>query len=117
MKTNNIKPDLNLYTYDAKVLKVVDGDTVEVMVDLGFDLWIKQRVRFYGFNAPETRTRNKAEKIKGLAVKQKLEELLNVDTVVLLESRGVEKYGRCLGLLFKDGRDVCEILRTQCKLK
>lgn len=105
------------YTYDVEVLRVIDGDTVDVMVDLGFDLWIKKRVRFYEFNAPETRTTDTREKARGLAVKQKLEEILAVGTIVLLESKGVGKYGRCLGLLFKDGIDVCEMLRKEFKLK
>ena len=106
-----------MYSYDAEVISVIDGDTVDVMVDLGFSLWIRQRVRFAGFNAPETRTRNKTEKAKGLAVKKKLEELLPVGSHVTLESHGVEKYGRCLGLLYVDKLDVCSALKTACCLK
>ena len=84
--------------YNAKVLKVVDGDTIDAWVDLGFDTWKKVRIRMHGINAPESRTRDKEEKKRGLAAKARLIEILNeVDNKFVLVSYGVGKFGRCLG--------------------
>ena len=96
-----------MYEYNAKILRVVDGDTVDVLIDLGFDTHVKKRVRLYGINAYESRTRDKDEKVKGLAAKARLKELLksNKDTVIL-KSHGVGKFGRCLGELFVDGNEM-----------
>ena len=91
----------DMYKYNAKVTRVVDGDTVDALVDLGFDTWKKVRIRMMGLNAPESRTRDLEEKKKGLAAKDRLKELLNSDTFIL-QSHGVGKYGRCLGELFVD---------------
>ena len=92
-----------MYTYNAKVDRVVDGDTVDALVDLGFDTWRKIRIRMYGINAPESRTRDLEEKKKGLAAKARLIEILEgVDNEFILVSHGVGKYGRCLGEIFLD---------------
>ena len=56
-----------MYKYKCKLVRVVDGDTADVMIDLGFDTWIKSRLRFKGVDTWEKRTRDKAEKVKGLA--------------------------------------------------
>ena len=64
------------YIYRAKLERVVDGDTVDAMIDLGFDTWVKRRIRFMGVDTWECRTRNKEEKIKGLAAKARTTELL-----------------------------------------
>ena len=85
-----------MYKYKAKLIRVLDGDTLDVMVDLGFNVWIKRRVRLSGINAFEVRTRNKEIKKKGLAAKAFLIELLGDDEFDL-KSHGVGKYGRCLG--------------------
>ena len=61
-----------MYTYNAKLDRVVDGDTVDALVDLGFDTWKKVRIRFYGIDAYESRTRDLEEKEKGLAAKQRV---------------------------------------------
>ena len=90
-----------MYKYNAKVTRVVDGDTVDALVDLGFDTWKKVRIRMMGLNAPESRTRDLEEKKKGLAAKDRLKELLSSYTFIL-QSHGVGKYGRCLGELFVD---------------
>ena len=87
------------YTYKAKIERVVDGDTVDALVDLGFDTWKKVRIRMAGINAPESRTRDLEEKKKGLAAKARLKELLKSKKIIL-QSHGVGKYGRCLGELF-----------------
>ena len=67
---------MNPYLYKCVVTRVIDGDTVDVDVDLGFDVWLKkQRVRLAGIDTPESRTRNLAEKALGLAAKERLQEL------------------------------------------
>lgn len=91
--------ELNKYNYDVQVSKVVDGDTVDVMIDLGFNTHIKRRVRMYGINTPETRTRDLKEKEKGLAAKARLKELVDNNKIVM-RSWGKGKFGRVLGELF-----------------
>jgi micrococcal nuclease len=88
-----------MYTYNAKLDRVVDGDTVDALVDLGFDTWKKVRIRMHGMNAPESRTRDLEEKARGLAAKNRLIELLDSGEFILV-SHGVGKYGRCLGEIF-----------------
>ena len=65
-----------MYEYRIKIVKVIDGDTVDALVDLGFDTWKKVRIRMMGMDAWESRTRNKEEKKKGLAAKSRLIEIL-----------------------------------------
>ena len=65
-----------MYEYNAQVLRVVDGDTVDVLIDCGFSTFRKERVRLYGINAPESRTRDKEEKKRGLAAKERLDQLI-----------------------------------------
>jgi micrococcal nuclease len=90
-----------MYTYNAKLDRVVDGDTVDALVDLGFDTWKKVRIRFYGIDAYESRTRDLEEKEKGLAAKQRVIDVLNENNnEFTLKSHGVGKYGRCLGEIF-----------------
>ena len=90
-----------MYTYNATVIKVVDGDTIDALVDLGFDTWKKVRIRMNGMNAPESRTRDLEEKARGLAAKARLKEILKENkNKFILVSHGVGKYGRCLGEIF-----------------
>lgn len=87
-----------LYYYKAKLDRVVDGDTIDAMVDLGFGTWKHVRIRLAGIDAYESRTRDLEEKAKGLKAKARVEELLAItDGNFLLYSKGVDKYGRCLG--------------------
>ena len=66
-----------MYEYKAKILKVVDGDTVDVDIDLGFGIWMKdERVRIKEIDTPESRTRDKEEKVRGLLAKKYLQEAL-----------------------------------------
>ncbi len=89
-----------MYEYRAKLLRVIDGDTIDAMMDLGFDTWVKKRIRLYGINTPEVRTRDLEEKKAGIEAKERLEYLLDsVDGKFMVVSRGVGKYGRCLGEL------------------
>ena len=103
------------HIYSAKLQRVVDGDTCDALIDLGFDTWVKKRIRFFGVDTWESRTRNKEEKVKGLAAKAYTKDLLeNSDEgKFLLKSHGVGKYGRVLGELFVKGHDtsVNELLK------
>ena len=97
-----------MYEYKVKITRVVDGDTVDAEVDLGFDTFIKDRIRLMGLDTPEARTRNKKEKALGLAAKAYLKELLkeNKGDIILRTSKeGKGKFGRILGtLLIYDGK-------------
>ena len=92
-----------MYEYKAKLLRIVDGDTVDVLIDVGFSTFKKERVRLYGINTPECRTRNLEEKKKGLAAKDRLEEIIasfgeNFLIKTQIDKKG--KYGRILGEIF-----------------
>ena len=90
-----------MYTYNAQVVRVVDGDTIDAEIDLGFDIKIKKRIRLAGINAPEPRTRNLAEKKQGLASKERLKHMLEGSANEFeLESKELGKYGRVLGKLY-----------------
>lgn len=91
--------DKNVYYYNAEVKKVVDGDTFDIVIDLGFDTLRKGRVRLYGVNTPESRTSNLEEKQKGLAAKEFTDQWLQkcgnkVKIETILDKN--EKYGRIL---------------------
>lgn len=88
--------DKNLYNYKAKLIKVVDGDTVDIEIDLGFDIHINQRVRLYNINTPETRTTNLLEKEAGLKVKWLLENLLLDKDIYVKTIKSNDKFGRYL---------------------
>ena len=95
-----------MFEYNATVVKVVDGDTIDAMVDLGFGTWKKVRIRMHGINAPESRTRNLEEKKKGLAAKARLIEMLEENEKhFILISHGVGKFGRCLGEIYIKGHN------------
>ena len=96
--------------YQAELERVVDGDTVDVTLDLGFDVKLhKQRVRLHGIDTPESRTRNLEEKKLGLAAKERLKELCVGRFKV--KSLGKGKYGRVLGIPYtEDGQDICQLL-------
>jgi len=86
------------YFYKAQIERVLDGDTVDVDVDLGFDVSTRKRVRVHGINAPETRTRDKAVKIRGIEAKNMLIHLNDLfGPTIFLASHGMGKYGRVLG--------------------
>ena len=88
-----------MYTYNIELLRVVDGDTIDAKIDLGFDVSVKKRVRFLGVDTPESRTRDLEEKARGLAAKDRVRQLLEGSDTIQLISHGVGKYGRCLGEL------------------
>ena len=102
-----------MYTYSIDLIKVVDGDTIDASIDLGFNVSVKKRIRFVGINAPESRTRDLEEKAKGLAAKDRVKQLLEGTNTIQLTSHGVGKYGRCLGELSIDVVDGQEKLTLQ----
>jgi micrococcal nuclease len=87
-----------MYEYKCTLLRVVDGDTIDVDIDLGFKVWLrKERVRMVGIDTPESRTRNLAEKKLGLASKARLKELLPKTFMLVTHKDGKGKFGRILG--------------------
>ena len=87
-----------MYEYRANIVRVVDGDTVDVDIDLGFGVWLhKQRIRLYGIDSPESRTRDLDEKKYGLMAKEFLKEQLKDGAVLKTRLDGKGKYGRILG--------------------
>ena len=98
---------MDKHIYSAKLQRVVDGDTCDALIDLGFDTWVKKRIRFKGVDTWESRTRNKEEKKKGLAAKAYTKDLLeNSDEgKFVLKSYGLGKYGRVLAELYVKGHE------------
>jgi micrococcal nuclease len=91
-----------MYTYSAELLKVIDGDTIEVDFDLGFGVWLRnQRIRLTGIDTPESTTSNKEEKVRGDLSKAKLKEILPVGKRIVITTSidPNEKYGRILGTI------------------
>ena len=92
------------YIYKAKLERVIDGDTIDALIDVGFDIWVKKRIRYKGIDTWESRTRDLDEKKKGLAAKDRNKELLEKISskpgFFRLKSYGVGKYGRVLGEIF-----------------
>ena len=103
------------YGYSCKLERVVDGDTCDALIDLGFNTWAKRRIRFKGVDCWESRTRDLDEKKKGLAAKAYVKDLLenSDDGKFSIISHGVGKYGRVLGELFVKGHEksVNELLK------
>ena len=96
-----------------KVTKIVDGDTIDVMLDLGFDIKYKSRVRLFGIDTPESRTRDKVEKKYGLLSKKFLQEQIKKSKKVTIKTyKGDEtgKFGRILGDVFIDGKSVNSLM-------
>ena len=99
-----------MYTYKIKLDRIIDGDTIDAHIDLGFDISVKKRIRFMGINTPESRTRDLEEKARGLAAKDRLKAILERAKTIQQTSHGVGKYGRCLGELNVDVVDGKECL-------
>ena len=87
------------FEYNATLVRVLDGDTIDAYIDLGFDLKIKKRIRYMGIDTWESRTRDLEEKKKGLAAKARNKELLESGTFKIV-SNGKGKFGRVLGEVF-----------------
>ena len=91
-----------MYDYKIFLTKVIDGDTIDAEIDLGFDIKVKKRIRFMGINAPESRTKDLEEKARGLAAKDRVKQLLEGCKNIQLKSHGIGKFGRCLGEIMLD---------------
>ena len=109
-----------MYEYSCRIVRVVDGDTVDIDIDLGFDLWLKkQRIRLYGVDTPESRTRDLEEKKYGFAAKTFVENHLPVGSKqtlrTKLDDRG--KFGRILGEFLLstqwEGKDIPTTINEQ----
>ncbi len=100
-----------MYYYKIELLRVVDGDTIDVRIDLGFNVWHKCRIRLVGINAPESRTRDKEEKKRGLAAKSWLiDKLESAEDELEMKSYGVGKYGRVLGEIYINEVNINELM-------
>lgn len=107
-----------MYEYKALINRVVDGDTVDIDIDVGFGIWIKdERVRVMGIDTPESRTSDKTEKKFGLAAKERLKELIPEGTIQILKTEvnkdgedAKGKFGRILGDFLVDGKRITETL-------
>lgn len=96
-----------MYTYYVREVKnIVDGDTIDVVIDLGFNVLFEQRVRLAGIDTPESRTSDKAEKVLGLEAKEYLKKNIKTAKSIVIRTEKMdssEKYGRILGWVYLDG--------------
>lgn len=96
-----------MYQYKVKKFdRIIDGDTVDILIDVGFDITIKQRVRLLNIDAPETRTKDLEEKERGLEAKYWLEKELSREGEWVINTTKDDKYGRILGELYLVGDPV-----------
>ena len=107
-----------MYEYCAKLLKVIDGDTVEAQIDLGFNIYTTKRIRLMNIDAPETRTKDKLEKIAGKRAKDRLIDIFKQNNdYFTFKSHGIGKFGRCLGEIFIKNKSVSDILLSEGLVK
>ena len=98
---------VEMYEYKCEVKRIVDGDTVDVIIDLGFSIHYSTRVRLYGIDTPESRTRNKDEKARGFLSKYYLTDWLEKGDVIIRTHRDKKgKFGRVLGEMVVDGKNI-----------
>lgn len=103
-----------MYQYSIKeVVKVVDGDTVDVVIDLGFDITRKERVRLNGIDAPESITKDEVEKKYGMEAKEFVKKWFSENKNILIRTYKEEKYGRILGDFFTEGNKPLNILLVE----
>ena len=96
-----------LYVYKAKVVRVVDGDTIYAHIDLGFDTWSYRNITLASIDAPEVRKLDLDEKYKGLLSKAALDEFLGYDPYIYVISKGYDDFGRCIADIYtEDGKCV-----------
>jgi len=105
--------DKDPYIYRIKsVLKVVDGDTIDAAIDLGFDISLSKRIRLAGIDTPESRTKDEYEKKLGIESKEWLKKKLEGQTDIIVKTElpdSTEKYGRILGHLFIGDKEVSAV--------
>tara|TARA_R110001592_G_scaffold115415_1_gene315848 strand:+ start:58 stop:480 length:423 start_codon:yes stop_codon:yes gene_type:complete len=102
-----------MYEYSCTVDRVVDGDTIDVILDLGFDILYRSRVRLYGIDTPESRTRNKDEKVRGKMASAYLKKAINSGKKVVIETKLKDskgKFGRVLGNVMVDGININQLM-------
>ncbi len=101
---------IEAFIYHAELERVIDGDTIDVTIDLGFNVKLhKQRCRLHGIDTPESRTRDLVEKALGKEASARLKELCSQK--LKIKSLGKGKYGRILAIPYtEDGEDICQIL-------
>ena len=102
-----------MYEYRCTILKVIDGDTVDVDIDLGFGVWLrKERIRFMGIDTPESRTSDKEEKVFGLYAKKYVLERMPIGSTQVLKTFKDDKgkFGRILGDFIIDGKSLIETM-------
>ena len=102
-----------MYEYRCKILRIVDGDTVDVDIDLGFGIWMhKERIRIMGIDTPESRTRDLVEKQFGLAAKQFLKDLMPIGSQQIIKTQKDEtgKFGRVLGDFILEDRLLSQLM-------
>ena len=107
-----------MYEYSCKVERVVDGDTCDVVLDLGFDILYRSRVRLYGIDTPESRTRNKDEKARGKMAGAFLKEAIEDGEKVVIQTKLKDskgKYGRVLGDVVVDDVNINQLM-VKCHL-
>ena len=98
-----------MYEYSCTVDRVVDGDTCDVILDLGFDILYRTRVRLYGIDTPESRTRDKDEKVRGKLAGAFLQQAIDNGSKVVIETKLKDskgKFGRVLGNVIVDGKNI-----------
>ena len=104
-----------MHEYRCSLDRIIDGDTIDVHIDLGFKITLSnERVRLLGINTPESRTRNLEEKALGLAAKARLKELLPKKFIIKTFKDEKGKFGRILGILYKDD-DTVSINQQMCE--
>jgi len=110
-----IREKENMFEYKCEVIKVVDGDTVDVNIDVGFSIFHKARVRMYGMDTPESRTRDLDEKARGLISKQFIvDKVANAKEIIIKTQKdGKGKFGRVLGKIFIDGENINQSMIDQ----
>ena len=98
-----------MYQYSLKDIRVIDGDTIEASIDLGFNIFLKHIIRLINIDAPSIRTLNEEEKKYGLRAKDKLQEYINSGTEVIVATQNpnkTEKFGRVLGEVYVQGHNL-----------
>jgi|TARA_B100000959_G_scaffold220943_1_gene233572 micrococcal nuclease len=102
------------FSYRIKsIKKIIDGDTIDVVLDMGFEIQYKSRIRLFGIDTPESRTRNKEEKIRGLLSKEYLKNAIKKSKKLTIKThKGSEtgKFGRILGEVFADGKNLNSLM-------
>ena len=105
-----------MYEYQCEVKRIVDGDTVDVIIDLGFSIHFSTRVRLYGIDTPESRTRDKDEKVRGFLSKDYLKEWLDQGGVIIRTYRDKKgKFGWVLGEMVVGGRNINLLMKGRAR--